>query len=65
MLRGDGMYNKEDRDMFTTKRKPVRKPIVTKNKFANLTKKDWEESNESSTENREISSLTYRDIYRR
>ncbi|MDQ0233082.1 hypothetical protein [Metabacillus malikii] len=51
--------------MFATKRKPAKKPIITKNKFANLTKKDWAESNESSTENRDISGLTYRDVYRR
>ena len=31
--------NKEDKDMFATRRKVVRKPKLSKNKFINVTKK--------------------------
>lgn len=50
-------------DMFATKQKPVKKPVIKMNKFANLSKKDWQESNESSKESRGMSGLNYKDIY--
>ncbi|MCA1183623.1 hypothetical protein MOB72_08570 [Bacillus licheniformis] len=47
------------------KRRSIKKPRLTKNKFANLTKDDWKETNEQSKKDRGISGLTYRDIYGR
>jgi hypothetical protein len=58
------MCDKEDKDMFATKRKSLKKPVI-ENKFSNLSKKDWKESNEASKENRGASGFTYRDIYGR
>jgi hypothetical protein len=39
------------------------KPTIKKNKFKNLTKKDWKESNKSSKDSRGISSIAYSDVY--
>ncbi len=57
------MKDKEEEDMLSTKQKPVKKPTIKKNKFANLSKEDWKETNESTKTNRGISGLTYQDIY--
>lgn len=38
------------------------KPIIKRNKFANLTEEDWKESNIVTRKNRGISGLTYKDI---
>lgn len=60
------MCNKEEeKDMFASKRKIVRKPIILKSKFTNLSKCDWKETNEQSNKDRGISGITYRDIYGR
>lgn len=59
------MNEKEDKDMLVTKQKPIKKPIIKKNKFANLTQEDWKESNDATKKNRGASSLTYKDIYGR
>lgn len=59
------MCNKEDKDMFATKHKSIKKPTIPKNKFKNLSKRDWKETNEASKENRGASALTYQDIYGR
>ena len=48
--------------MFATRRKVVRKPKLSKNKFINVTKKDWKETNEQSNKDRGISGITYLDI---
>lgn len=36
-----------------------------KNKFKNLTKKDWKEANEISKKHRGLSSLTFEEVYGR
>lgn len=59
---------KEDKNMFAntlSKRKAVKKPKLSKNKFSNLTENDWKEANEQTKKDRGISGLTYRDIYGR
>lgn len=49
--------------MLTTNKKPIKKPIIKRNKFANLTQKDWKESNIVTSKNRGVSGLTYKEIY--
>jgi hypothetical protein len=56
------MCNKEDKEMFATKRKVV-KPKLSKNKLSNMTKNDWKETNKQSNKDRGISSILYKDIY--
>lgn len=51
--------------MFATKRKVVKKPILTKNKFANMTKKDWKEANDQTKKDRGISGITHSDLFGR
>ncbi|MCM3442964.1 hypothetical protein [Metabacillus halosaccharovorans] len=46
----------------TVPNKKVKKRKV-RNKFSNMSKKDWEEANEESKKNRGISAITHRDIY--
>ncbi|MGG4412154.1 hypothetical protein ABER75_26155 [Niallia taxi] len=60
------MFRKEDEDMqaeAVLSKKRLKKPSITKNKFANMTSNDWKEANEISKSTRDISGLTYRDVY--
>ncbi|MGE7673223.1 hypothetical protein ACQKMV_06500 [Lysinibacillus sp. NPDC094403] len=59
------MKDKEEEEMLSTKQKPQKKPVIRKNKFANLSKEDWKESNDATKTNRGASGLTYQDIYGR
>lgn len=63
------MSNKGDENMLapeitSPQKKKIRRPVIKGNKFANLTPRDWKESNESSKRNRGISGLSYKDIWR-
>lgn len=44
------------------KKKNVSKPLIKTNKFSNMTKEIWKETNELTKENRGISNITYNDI---
>ena len=49
--------------LAATNKNKLKKPIITKNKFLNLSKKDWKEANEVSKNTRGISKITYRDLF--
>lgn len=63
MLEVISMCKEEDKEMFAIKKQAIKKPVIRKNKFKNLTTKDMKESNDSSKENRGISGITYEDVY--
>ncbi|ASS91021.1 MULTISPECIES: hypothetical protein [Aeribacillus] len=58
------MCREDDKKMLAaTNKNKLKKPIITKNKFLNLSKKDWKEANEVSKNTRGISKITYRDLF--
>lgn len=63
------MCDEEDKDMVIAEQeipqnKKVRKPRIHQNKFANMTEEIWKETNDQTKENRGVSSLTYKDLFR-
>ena len=56
------MCREEEKEMLAISKK-YKRPKITHNKFANMSKKDWQEANEQSKKTRGISGLTYKDIF--
>ncbi|RAK14861.1 hypothetical protein B0I26_12916 [Anoxybacillus vitaminiphilus] len=50
------MSKEEEKDMLATPKK-IKRPKITRNKFANMSKKDWKEANEQSKKIEEFQEL--------